>query len=192
MNRSKAELRTLFREKRRLLTETELQEGSEKIALAIDDFCEQHPELDHYHLFFPIQKFKEVNTFLIRDVLVRQNKTLYTSLIGDSNGEMETVLVGERTEFVADRYGIPVPLNFERISPERIQVVFVPLLAIDYSGQRIGYGKGFYDRFLATINSKVIKIGLSIFEPIEQIPSESFDIPLDYCVTPKNLFNFSK
>lgn len=192
MNRSKAELRTLFSEKRRLLTETELQEGSEKIALAIDDFCEQHPELDHYHLFFPIQKFKEVNTFLIRDLLASRNKTLYTSLIGDSNGEMETVLVGERTEFVADRYGIPVPLNFERISPERIQVVFVPLLAIDYSGQRIGYGKGFYDRFLATINSKVIKIGLSIFEPIEQIPSESFDIPLDYCVTPKNLFNFSK
>jgi 5-formyltetrahydrofolate cyclo-ligase len=192
MNPSKADLRVLFKEKRNQLSEAELEEGSEKIALIIDDFCEQHRELDHYHLFFPIQKLKEVNTFLIRDLLARRNKTLYTSLIGDSNIEMETVLLGKRTEFVADRYGIPVPQNFERISPERIQVVFVPLLAVDYSGQRIGYGKGFYDRFLATINPKVIKIGLSIFEPIQQIPSESFDIPLDYCVTPKNLFNFSK
>jgi 5-formyltetrahydrofolate cyclo-ligase len=93
---------------------------------------------------------------------------------------------------VEDRYGIPVPRDFELISPEQIQVVFVPLLAVDYQGQRIGYGKGYYDRFLATIDPKVIKIGLSIFEPIPHIPSESFDIPLDYCFTPKNMFNFSK
>jgi 5-formyltetrahydrofolate cyclo-ligase len=80
----------------------------------------------------------------------------------------------------------------ERVSTEQIQAVFVPLLAVDLKGQRIGYGKGYYDQFLATINPKVIKIGLSIFEPIAQIPSESFDIPLDYCITPKNMFNFSK
>jgi 5-formyltetrahydrofolate cyclo-ligase len=189
---SKAELRVLFKEKRNQLSEAELKEGSEKIAVAVEGFCEQYPDLDHFHLFFPIQKLKELNTFLIRDLLDRRNKMLYTSLIDDSTNEMETILVGKRTEFVADRYGIPVPRNLERVSTEQIQAVFVPLLAVDLKGQRIGYGKGYYDQFLATINPKVIKIGLSIFEPIAQIPSESFDIPLDYCITPKNMFNFSK
>jgi 5-formyltetrahydrofolate cyclo-ligase len=192
MNPNKAELRVLFKEKRNQLTEVELKRGSEKIALAVAGFCEKHPELDHFHLFFPIQKLKEVNTFLIRDLLEQRNKTIYTSEIGDLNNEMETILVQRNTVFDEDRYGIPVPKNFERISPEQIQVVFVPLLVVDYRGHRIGYGKGFYDRFLAKFNSEVIKIGLSIFEPIQQIPSESFDIPLDYCVTPKNMFNFSK
>jgi 5-formyltetrahydrofolate cyclo-ligase len=148
--------------------------------------------LDHFHLFFPIQKLNEINTFLIRDILERRNKILYTSVLGNLNNEMGTILVEKRTEFVEDQYGIPVSRNFELISPELIQAVFVPLLAVDYKGQRIGYGKGYYDRFLATIDPKVIKIGLSIFEPIHHIPSESFDIPLDYCFTPKNMFNFSK
>jgi 5-formyltetrahydrofolate cyclo-ligase len=192
MNPSKADLRVLFKEKRNQLTQDELKKESEKIALAVEDFCEQHPELEHFHLFFPIQKLKEVNTFLIRGLLERRNKTLYTSVMGDSTNEMGTILVEKRTEFVEDRYGIPVPRDFELISPEQIQVVFVPLLAVDYQGQRIGYGKGYYDRFLATIDPKVIKIGLSILEPIPHIPSESFDIPLDYCFTPKNMFNFSK
>ncbi len=192
MNPSKADLRVLFKEKRNQLTQDELKKGSEKIALAVEDFCEQHPELDHFHLFFPIQKLNEINTFLIRDVLERRNKILYTSVMDNLNNGMGTILVEKRTEFVEDQYGIPVPRNFELISPELIQAVFVPLLAVDYKGQRIGYGKGYYDRFLATIDPKVIKIGLSIFEPIHHIPSESFDIPLDYCFTPKNMFNFSK
>jgi len=192
MNPSKADLRALFKEKRSQLSQDELKKGSEKIALTAEVFCEQHPELDHFHLFFPIKKLKEVNTYLIRDVLERRNKTLYTSVIGDSNDEMGTILVEKRAEFVKDRWGIPVPRNSELISPAKIQAVFVPLMVVDYKGQRIGYGKGYYDRFLVTIDPKVIKIGLSIFEPIHHVPSESFDIPLDYCFTPRNMFNFFK
>jgi 5-formyltetrahydrofolate cyclo-ligase len=57
-------------------------------------------------------------------------------------------------------------------------------------GNRIGYGKGFYDRFLNTCRKDVIKVGLSIFEAEEKIDAESFDVPLDFCVTTKQLYAF--
>jgi 5-formyltetrahydrofolate cyclo-ligase len=70
-------------------------------------------------------------------------------------------------------------------------VVFVPLLAFDKKGHRVGYGKGFYDRFLSDCKPETIKIGLSFFEAEESIsailPS---DIRLDFCVTPTEIIVF--
>ena len=77
------------------------------------------------------------------------------------------------------------------VSPQ-IEVVFVPVLALDKRGHRVGYGKGFYDRFLAQCSAQVIKVGLSFFEPISEIKdTDKFDIPLDYAVTPSTVFKFS-
>ncbi|MFZ0597958.1 MAG: 5-formyltetrahydrofolate cyclo-ligase, partial [Flavobacterium sp.] len=72
-----------------------------------------------------------------------------------------------------------------------IEVVFVPLLAFDNVGNRVGYGKGFYDKFLAQCKPRTIKIGLSFFEAENQIDDvfES-DVKLDYCVTPEKIFRF--
>ena len=75
--------------------------------------------------------------------------------------------------------------------PSKIDVVFVPLLAFDKNGHRIGYGKGYYDKFLSSCKPDIIKIGLSFYEAEEAFqdvyPS---DIPLDYCVTPKKVYRF--
>jgi 5-formyltetrahydrofolate cyclo-ligase len=70
-------------------------------------------------------------------------------------------------------------------------VVFVPLLAFDKQGNRVGYGKGFYDRFLANCKPETIKIGLSFFE-VENEIADVFnnDIELDYCVTPNKIYTF--
>ncbi|MNY64409.1 5-formyltetrahydrofolate cyclo-ligase family protein [compost metagenome] len=70
-------------------------------------------------------------------------------------------------------------------------MVFVPLLAFDIHGNRIGYGKGFYDKFLAECKPETIKIGLSFFEAVNQIDDvfES-DIKLDYCVAPEKIYQF--
>ena len=62
-----------------------------------------------------------------------------------------------------NKYGIPEPINGIQINSDIIDVVFVPLLAYDSKGNRVGYGKGFYDRFLENLGSKTIKIGLSFF-----------------------------
>ena len=69
-------------------------------------------------------------------------------------------------------------------------MVFVPLLAYDKQGNRLGYGKGFYDRFLAQCKSEVIKIGLSFFAAEDEIPHSDTDIPLDYCISPEHTYKF--
>ena len=69
-------------------------------------------------------------------------------------------------------------------------MIFVPLLAYDRIGNRVGYGKGYYDRFLAKCEAKTIFIGLSFFTPEAVITPEETDIPLNFCVTPNNIYTF--
>jgi 5-formyltetrahydrofolate cyclo-ligase len=73
----------------------------------------------------------------------------------------------------------------------KIDVVFVPLLAYDTLGNRVGYGKGFYDTFLSECKPDVLKIGLSFFEPeniIEDLNQN--DIKLDICINPSHIYRF--
>ena len=75
--------------------------------------------------------------------------------------------------------------------PKKIDVVFVPLLAFDSKGHRVGYGKGFYDRFLNECRKDVITVGLSFFEAEDEfIEANETDVPLDYCVTPLKVYSF--
>ena len=75
--------------------------------------------------------------------------------------------------------------------PKMIEVVFIPLLCFDLKGNRVGYGSGFYDRFLKECNSNTLKIGLSFFKPENIIEdTNSFDVKLDICITPQKVFSF--
>ena len=66
---------------------------------------------------------------------------------------------------------------------EDIDVVLIPLIVFDENGHRIGYGKGYYDRFLESCRPDTLKVGLSILPPIKEIPEvEAHDIPMDYCI----------
>jgi len=77
------------------------------------------------------------------------------------------------------------------VSESEIDLIFVPLLAFDETGNRVGYGKGFYDKFLTKCRPDAIKVGLSYFEAIDRISdSEQFDIPLNYCITPQRIYEF--
>src|SRR5690606_37923119 len=92
-----------------------------------------------------------------------------------------------------NEWNIPEPVDGIEIDPKKIDVVFVPLLAFDEQGHRIGYGKGFYDKFLSECRPETIKIGLSFFEAESRIAQvfES-DIALDYCVTPNRIYSFEQ
>ena len=102
-------------------------------------------------------------------------------------------LLTDSTRLKKSKWNIPEPVDGIEIAPNKLDVVFVPLLAFDGQGQRVGYGKGFYDRFLAQCRKDAIKIGLSLFEAEERISDfEESDIPLDFCVTPKKVYSFSE
>ena len=90
-----------------------------------------------------------------------------------------------------NRYGIPEPSDCTKtIDPIELDLVIIPLLVADLQGNRLGYGKGFYDRFLTQCREDVLKVGLNYFEPIAQIPTEDTDIPLNYLVSPTRCYQF--
>jgi 5-formyltetrahydrofolate cyclo-ligase len=75
--------------------------------------------------------------------------------------------------------------------PEEIDLVFVPLLCVDKKGNRVGYGKGYYDKFLKECRRDIIKIGFSYFEPVEKIDDVNrYDVKLNYCITPESFYSF--
>ena len=95
------------------------------------------------------------------------------------------------TKIKKNSYNIPEPVEGIEVPDTKIDVVFVPLLAYDEEGNRVGYGKGVYDRFLKKCRPETIKIGLSFFSPEEKIEDvSSNDIKLDFCVTPNGIIEF--
>ena len=189
---TKAELRTIYRKRRAELSSEKIQSLSQLIADQVTLFCGARPDLNHFHMFLAIDRLKEINTYYIKEYLLGACKSLYTSKINPKSNEMEVVSLDHETLLEVNDFGIPVPVSNQIVEGHILEVVFIPLLAIDIHGNRIGYGKGYYDRFLVGLNPTILKIGLSFFEPIESIPAEVFDITCDYVITPDNCINFSK
>ncbi|MDH7446165.1 5-formyltetrahydrofolate cyclo-ligase [Aquimarina sp. 2201CG14-23] len=186
----KKELRVKYKGLRSRLDEEEIDDKSMSVAnnLLKLPIWEQA----FYHVFLPIQKQKEVNTEFIMHILQGKDKNIVVSKSNFKDNTLEHILLTDATVLKVNSWGIPEPIDGIPIPENKIQVVFVPLLAFDTKGNRVGYGKGFYDIFLAKCDSKTIKIGLSFFDPEKEI-SEVLptDISLDYCITPSNIYTFN-
>lgn len=89
-------------------------------------------------------------------------------------------------------WGIPEPLGQTKaLAPDSIQAFLIPLLIADVAGNRLGYGKGFYDAYLTQAHPNALKIGLCQFPPITQVPELRLaDIPLDYLIEPQQTWKF--
>lgn len=143
----------------------------------------------YFHLYLSIDEQKEIDTSHILNILFAKNKEIVVSKSDFKTGEMQHFLMTENTRFVKNSIGIPEPKEGLEVPVSKLDVIFIPLLAYDKEGNRIGYGKGFYDRFLQ--NTNALKIGLSFFEAEETIKdSEKHDIRLDYCVSPEKIYRF--
>jgi 5-formyltetrahydrofolate cyclo-ligase len=146
-----------------------------------------------YHLFLTISEKKEIDTQPILHILQGKDKNIVLSKADLETCELNNYLLTDSTVIKKNKWNIPEPKDGIEIPASSIEVVFVPLLAFDQLGHRVGYGKGFYDLFLAGCNQNVIKIGLSLFEAEEKIPEILIsDVPLDYCVTPLKTYKFKK
>jgi 5-formyltetrahydrofolate cyclo-ligase len=144
-----------------------------------------------YHIFLSIEEQKEVNTDYILNILSGKDKNIVISKSDFETGNMTNYLLTDSIKIKKNRYNIPEPVDGIEISNDKIDVVFIPLLAFDKFGNRVGYGKGFYDKFLANCKPETLKIGLSFFKAEAKITNvfES-DVKLDYCVTPEKTFEF--
>jgi 5-formyltetrahydrofolate cyclo-ligase len=189
MGKSKIVLRQKYKGKRQALTEDEIEEMSLAIANNVVHLAIWHKT--YFHIFLPIEEQKEVNTEYILHLLQGKDKEIVVSKAHFDTREMTHFLLTDNTKIKKNEYNIPEPVDGIEVPNNKIDVVFVPLLAFDQKGQRIGYGKGFYDKFLASCKDNTIKIGLSFFEPEEEI-TDTFesDVPLNFCVTPAAVYAF--
>jgi 5-formyltetrahydrofolate cyclo-ligase len=104
---------------------------------------------------------------------------------------LEAHTVGESKLFIKNKFNILEPLDGDVIPPELLDIVFVPLLAFDRNGYRVGYGRGFYDRYLPACKPEVLKIGFSFFEAVDKVEDiNEFDVPLNLCITPTCIYEF--
>ncbi|RTZ09296.1 5-formyltetrahydrofolate cyclo-ligase [Flavobacterium sp. GSP6] len=185
----KTALRKKYKALRNSLSENEIEEKS--LAIANKILTLPLWEQTYFHIFLPITEQKEINTEFILHILSGKDKEIIVSKADFATRKMTHFLLTDNTRIKKNEYNIPEPVDGIEVPSTKIDVIFVPLLAFDKKGHRVGYGKGFYDKFLSECKPDAIKIGLSFFEP-EELITDIFegDIQLDYCVTPNQVYKF--
>lgn len=184
---TKSELRKQYLEKRRALSAEEHADLSAEIAELF--FAEIDLKgIDSIHCFISMGHVGEVETGLVFERLWRDFPKIATFAprVNEETSEIDVLPFTNETKVAASKWKIGEPAEGEAANPETIDLVIVPLLCFDLHGYRVGYGKGFYDRFLKQCREDCIKVGLSFFPPVEAIDDvHEGDVPLDLVITPK-------
>lgn len=186
---TKSECRKLFSDKRKQLSDNELENESKKILSRFTGSNDLKNKT--VSLFLPIKSKREINTYPLLDLQNSLNIRFALPVADFETNSMQHYLYESSKQLSASKYGIPEPTYGTTIEASEIDIVMVPLLCFDEKGYRVGYGKGFYDRFLPSCRPDCLFIGLSFFEPVQEISDVSEnDIRLHRCVTPENSYLF--
>lgn len=168
---------------RKVLARSVWEERNKLLYHKVFLFLEKH-SANVIHTFLPIERNKEVNTWPIIKSLIDQKKKVVVSSTDLKNETMHHYYYHPQLKFKLNRLKIPEPVNADKADVNSIEVIFMPLLAADKLGNRIGYGKGYYDRLLHDL-PEMKKVGLSLGPLFDAFNfAESHDIRLDYCISP--------
>lgn len=185
---TKNELRTLYKAKRMALSQDEVIFLSQKL---LENFILQFNPIENQkvNIFLAIEKFNEVNTQIFIDYFFENEIRVFVPKIQDE--KIISVEIFPDSEFEINSWGIKEPIS-NIASNLELDYVLAPLLYCDVSGNRVGYGKGFYDQFFSEYSKIEKKIGLNFFPPNEII-SDVYekDVQLDALITPIKILNFS-
>lgn len=189
----KNELRKIYPARQRDFSPVERIEKSRRIAAGFFEHFDLSA-VEFLHCFLPIEKFGEIETMFIFRRIWRDFPKIETLAprVNFATGEIENLKYAPETELARNVWQIAEPIGDNLIETKKIDLVITPLLCFDRRGFRAGYGNGFYDKLLQYCRPDCLKIGLSFFEPVEIIAdTNQFDVKLDYCVTPENLYDFA-
>ena len=191
----KSEIREKALAERKSWTQQDFELKNVQLLNQIIKFIKPLPRNLMLMSFHSMEHHREVMTSPIHAILI--NEPYYHQLIfpkvEKNTNQIIPYLTDKKSTFLASDWGILEPMDDTsvRLNPTDIDLIFIPLLAVDTQGHRVGYGKGFYDRFLAQAKPDVIKIGLGLAELIEPIDDlNPYDIALDFAITPLSTYRF--
>ncbi len=180
---SKQVLREIYLAKRLTLSKSEWHIRNEAVIQQLIELIEKRGA-NRIHTFLPIAKKKEVNTLQLIEYFRSDPKKTFIIPKSEEEGELSHYLLNGQTVIRNNKWGVPEPLHGEKAAINDIDFVVVPLVIADKANHRIGYGKGYYDRFLKVIPN-AYKVGVSLLPSLDQIPYvEANDVPLNRIVLP--------
>ncbi len=183
----KSILRKKYLEERNEFSTAEIVELSEQI---FKNFEKRFPVIENQnvHIFLSIKNFKEIDTQFFINYLWKKKANIFVPKI--NKNKLISVKYSPETILKKNSWGILEPESTEN-ELVSFDYIITPLLYCDHNGNRIGYGKGYYDQFFAEINKNAIKIGIGLFTPNEDIEDVSeTDVPIDYLVLPTEILSF--
>ena len=183
-------IRKQYLKKRQALSSSKFEEDSSRLVQNTIELIKKY-KLEYLHCFLPIHTKGEINTSPIIQYCWENNIKVVVPVSNFEEGTMRNATFSSSTKTYQAKYDIPEPIDPIWIDNDKIDLVITPLLAFDLKGFRVGYGRGFYDRFFASLNMDIKRIGISLFEPCEIIDDmNEYDIPLTCCVTPSHTYYF--
>ena len=193
MTMNKTELRHIYSSRRKAISREDMQQLSQSITDAFfkEIDLSNSPKL---HIYLPIEKQNEINTWLIINRLRKQHPEVEVFLpkTDFEDISIQSYIFNSSQDIVVNHLGIPEPSGGTLVEPEKLDIVVAPLLTYDLRGMRLVYGMGFYDRFFARCRSDVLKVGLSWDEPVESIDDvDKYDIALDVVIAPGKVYKFN-
>ena len=180
----KQELRAIYKQKRNNLTEIQIKGLQENIYQQIYNL--DLSTVKNVHLFLSMPKFKEIDTAPLITYFRNRNKQIVVSKCNFKDNTLSHFYLEENTVISLNKFGVLEPLAAELVEENKLDLIFIPMLISDDKKFRVGYGKGFYDRFLSNCRKDAKFIGLNFFPPVKEIEDKNeFDIPLHQVIYPK-------
>ena len=145
-------------------------------------------KVKNVHIFLPIKQKNEVSTWDFIEYFWKEGMSVFVPKMVQN--EIKTIQLKPDTPLKENGWGILEPED-DFVEDIKYDIIITPLLYCDNQGNRVGYGKGFYDMFFLKIDRNALKVGVSFFPPSALISDVSGqDVPLDYLVTPTEVLSF--
>ncbi len=185
----KSEIRNLFKQKRKALSDAEKDKLEDLILIQFQQSGISIPQ--NICTYANCSKLDELDPSLIMrycQFIHPEIRFHYPVIEGEM---MYPVRIDSNPEFDINVFGIEEPVGGNKVDFWELDLIIVPLLAFDKKGNRVGFGKGYFDRFLKQCRKDCITIGLSYFDAVENIDDiDKYDVPLQYVINPHQCFSF--
>jgi 5-formyltetrahydrofolate cyclo-ligase len=189
----KADLRNIYKAKRKALTTAIVNTYTNAIKESLATYLDSLYEKVTLGTYAPINKHNEIDALTI---CTQQNTNLIKKIglpkILNEENQMDFFEYTSQDQLQENDWNILEPTSLQKINPKEIDIILVPLLCFDTLGHRVGYGKGYYDKYLKQLPVNTPKIGLCLFEALEDKISDTHtnDVPLSHCITPSKFYEF--